>query len=61
VLNRLHNSDDSEDEERAFVSEEKKRKDVSVVTINHFSDFIFTQSDELLTVLLEEHFKFWSE
>jgi len=58
VLNRLHNSDDSEDEERAFVSEEKKRKDVSVVTINHFSDFIFTQSDELLTVLLEEHFKF---
>nr|CAG4638004.1 EOG090X0BMA [Chydorus sphaericus] len=26
----LHNSDDSEDEERAFVSEEKKRKDVSV-------------------------------
>ncbi len=61
MLNRLHNSDDSEDEERAFVSEEKKRKDVSVVTINHFSDFIFTQSDELLTVLLEEHFKFWSE
>ena len=58
MLNRLHNSDDSEDEERAFVSEEKKRKDVSVVTINHFSDFIFTQSDELLTVLLEEHFKF---
>ena len=61
MLNRLHNSDDSEDEERAFVSEEKKRKDVSVVTMNHFSDFIFTQSDELLTVLLEEHFKFWSE
>lgn len=58
MLNRLHNSDDSEDEERAFVSEEKKRKDVSVVTMNHFSDFIFTQSDELLTVLLEEHFKF---
>lgn len=38
MLHRLHNSDDSDEEERAF-NEEKKRKDVCVV-INHLSYLI---------------------